>query len=49
MIPTPASRAAGSTSSSGFSRKQLRMIWTVARFGRAIAFNAWAVVSTETP
>ena len=49
MIPTPASRAAGRTSSSGFCRKQLRMICTVATLGRAIAASAWAQVSTETP
>ena len=33
MIPTPASCAAGRTSSSGFRRKQLRMIWTLATCG----------------
>ena len=37
MIPTPASLAAGSTCSSGLSRKQLRMICTVATPGLAIA------------
>ncbi len=49
MIPTPAAAAAGSTSSSGFIRKALRMIWTLARCGRAIALSACAQVSTLTP
>ena len=49
MIPTPAARAAGRTSSSGLRRKQLRMICTVATRGRAIAASAWSQVSTETP
>ena len=49
MIPTPASRAAGSTCSSGLRRKQLRMICTLATRGRAIARSACAQVSTETP
>ena len=40
MIPTPASTAAGSTGSSGFRRKALRMICTVATCGRAIAVSA---------
>ena len=33
MIPTPASAAAGNTSSTGLSRKALAMIWTVATRG----------------
>ena len=49
MIPTPASTAAGSTSSSGLSRKALRMICTEATCGRAIAASAWSAVSTLTP
>ena len=49
MIPTPAACAAGSTRSSGLSRNALRMIWTVATFGRAIAVSASSHVSTETP
>jgi len=49
MIPTPAACAAGSTSSSGLCRKQLRMIWIVATPGRAIAASACAHVSTDTP
>jgi hypothetical protein len=42
-------RRAVSTSSSGLRRKQLRMIWTVATCGRAMAAIAWAQVSTDTP
>ena len=49
MIPTPASTAAGSTASSGLSRKALRMIWMEATPGRAIAASAWSTVSTLTP
>ncbi|GAA1696669.1 hypothetical protein GCM10009680_40930 [Streptomyces yatensis] len=49
MIPTPASRAAGTTSSSGLSRNGLRMICTLAVPGRAIAASASAHVSTLTP
>lgn len=48
-MPTPASRAAGSTSSSGLSRKGLRMICTEATPGRAMAVSASAQVSTLTP
>ena len=46
---TPAAAAAGSTSSSGFSRNGFRMIWTFVTFGREIAASACAQVSTETP
>ncbi len=49
MMPTPASEAAGSTCSSGLSRNALRMIWTVATPGRAMAVSASSTVSTETP
>ena len=49
MMPTPASCAAGSTASSGFSRNAFRMICTVATFGRAIAVSASSAVSTLTP
>ena len=49
MMPTPASTAAGSTRSSGLRRKTLRMICTLATFGRAIARSASSTVSTETP
>lgn len=49
MIPTPASFAAGSTASSGLSRKALRMIWTVAVLPRAMAASASSVRSTLTP
>ena len=49
MMPTPAARAAGSTSSSGLRRNALRMICTVAVPGRAIAASACAQVSTLTP
>ncbi len=49
MMPTPAARAAGRTSSSGFSRNGFRMIWTLATPGRAIAVSASAQVSTLTP
>ena len=49
MMPTPAADAAGSTRSSGFIRKALRMIWTLARWGRAIALSACSTVSTLTP
>jgi hypothetical protein len=49
MIPTPASAAAGSTRSSGLRRKTLRMICTLATFGRAMAVSASSTVSTETP
>jgi|GEM_PF-7044531 len=49
MIPTPAAAAAGNTSSSGFNRNAFRMIWTLTTPGRAIASNACAQVSTETP
>ena len=48
-IETPAAAAAGSTSSSGFSRNGLTMICTLVTWGRAIAARAWAQVSTETP
>ena len=49
MMATPAAAAAGSTSSTGFWRNALRMIWTLAVPGRAIAVSAWAHVSTLTP
>ena len=49
MIPMPAAAAAGRTCSSGLSRKQLRMIWTLATCGRPIADSACATVSTDTP
>ena len=49
MIPTPASRAAGSTRSRGLSRNALRMICTEAMEGRAIEASAWSTVSTLTP
>ena len=48
-VVLPGADAAGSTSSSGFSRKALRMICTVATPGRAIAVSASATVSTLTP
>jgi hypothetical protein len=40
MMPTPAASAAGSTSSSGLSRKAFRMICTDATPGRAIDARA---------
>ncbi len=49
MMPTPASFAAGSTSSSGLSLNALKMIWTLATLGRAIAVSASSTVSTLTP
>ena len=49
MMPTPRSRAAGSTWSIGLRRKALRMIWTDRTCGRAMAASAWSVVSTLTP
>ena len=49
MIATPASAAAGSTCSIGLRRNAFRMICTLATFGRAIAVNASAQVSTDTP
>ena len=44
MMPTPASAAAGSTASSGFRRKALKMICTVATSGRAMAVRASSAV-----
>ncbi len=49
MMPTPAARAAGSTSSSGLRRNALKMICTLAVPGRVIAASASAQVSTLTP
>ena len=49
MMPTPASLAAGNTSSSGLSRKALAMICTVATCGCAIAASASSTFSTLTP
>jgi hypothetical protein len=49
MIATPASAAAGSTCSSGFCRRALRMICTLATPGRAIAVSASSTRSTLTP
>ena len=49
MMPTPAASAAGSTSSSGLSRKALRMICTVAVPSCRMASRASSVRSTLTP
>ena len=49
MMPTPAGRADGSTSSSGLRRKAFRMICTVAVPRREMAVSASSTVSTLTP